>query len=503
MQDMKCAHFNIANAQFYSKEKENMTNLFYQPKNAWVGDLIPYYDNGVYYAFYLHDPRCMKDQYAEETTWHLVTTRDFVNVTYHGEAVKRGNNREPNRNAYTGSVVRAKDGTYYVYYTAFNPDIQINGKSVQSVMRAKGKDLYHLVNDGDFLLTADEELYESFDWRDPYVFYHEEEKCYWMLLAARRRGSGALRGGCIALCKSVDMEKWSYEEPFFEPHMYVTMECPELFRMGKWWYLVFSTFSDRFVTHYRMAESPYGPWMIPDDDVFDARTNYAVKTASDGEKRYAFGWIPSRKGECDFGAWEWGGTMVFHEIVQDKSNGILTVRPAGDIEHYYNKISPLPKPLEVWSRLSDGMKLGVTMYGAALWPAPEDCYSLEMDICIDRCHEFGIALHTDTGLEKGYFLRMDPFRKQMAWDMWPRAEQGFYQWQIDGDRAYQVETLRRLPEGNNYHILIIREKDICVVYINNEVALSTRMYDHKGGYAGLYLVQGSAVMKNVTIKTKE
>ena len=71
---------------------------------------------------------------------------------------------------------------------------------------------------------------------------------------------------------------WTCEEPFYAPEMYVTMECPEVFRMGSWWYLVFSTFSDRFTTHYRMARTLDGPWEIPEDDVFDTRADYAIKT---------------------------------------------------------------------------------------------------------------------------------------------------------------------------------------------------------------------------------
>ena len=49
MHEMKCA--NRA-----KKEEGKMGRLFYQPENAWVGDLIPYYENGTYYGFYLHDP---------------------------------------------------------------------------------------------------------------------------------------------------------------------------------------------------------------------------------------------------------------------------------------------------------------------------------------------------------------------------------------------------------------------------------------------------------------
>ena len=32
-----------------------MDKLFFKPDNAWVGDLIPYYEDGTYYAYYLHD----------------------------------------------------------------------------------------------------------------------------------------------------------------------------------------------------------------------------------------------------------------------------------------------------------------------------------------------------------------------------------------------------------------------------------------------------------------
>lgn len=483
-----------------------MSKLFYKPEDAWVGDCIPYYDEGVFYGFYLHDPRCKKDQYAEETTWHLVTTQDFVKLTYHGEAIARGGEDQPNRNAYTGSVIKDEEGSYYAYYTAYNADLTVNGKSVQSVMRAKGKDLYHLENDKDFRMTADESVYESFDWRDPYIFWNPNAQEYWMLLAARRKGAGSLRGGCIALCTSHDLKEWNYAEPFFDPHMYVTMECPEVFKIGEWWYLVFSTFNDKFVTHYRMAKNPEGPWMIPEDDVFDTRADYAIKTASDGKRRFAFGWIASKKGNTDFGPWEWGGNMVFHEIMQDKNTGRLTICPTDGMAQYYDMELTNGLPLTYQCELcnvKEGLRMESQMLGAVLFPIPEDRFSLELIIHVERAHEFGIALHTDEGLEKGYFLKLDRGKNQAAWDMWPRAEQGLYQWQIKGDVPYQVETARRLPEGNDFHILIVREEDICVVYINNEVAMSTRMYHHKGGFAGLYLIQGEGTLQQFCIKTKE
>ena len=58
------------------KERVNMEKLLYKPEDAWVGDLNSYNENVTNYAFYLHDPRIKDKEYAEETTWHLVTTKD-------------------------------------------------------------------------------------------------------------------------------------------------------------------------------------------------------------------------------------------------------------------------------------------------------------------------------------------------------------------------------------------------------------------------------------------
>lgn len=485
-------------------EENKMHNLFYKPENAWVGDLIPYYENGVYYAFYLHDPRNRKGRYAEDTTWHLVTTTDFSELTYCGEAIARGGKDRPNENIYTGSVVKDKKGTYHAFYTAFNKDIKVNGRSVQSVMRAEGPDPYHLKTVEEFCFRADDAQYELYDWRDPFVFWSEEKHCYEMLLAARNKGAGSHRGGCIGLCRSEDLIHWTYEKPFYEPNAYITMECPEVFRMGEWYYLVFSTFSDRFMTHYRKSRSLHGPWIIPGDDVFDNRTNYAIKTAGHDSERYAFGWIASRRGNTDYGDWEWGGTMNFQKILQDAETGDLHVIPTDACAGYFTKPAKNRNQTLYHAQLSEEMilKTGEEL-GALLFDIPADDFSLEISFTCTSRHEFGIALHVDERLEEGYFLKINPGNSILAWDLWPRREQGREQWQIAGDIPYRVETARNFEDTGEYKLFLVKEGDICIVYLNDKVALSNRLYDHKGKKAGLFLTQGSMVIKNFSFMVKE
>jgi beta-fructofuranosidase len=481
--------------------------LFYRPKDAWVGDLIPYWEDETYYAFYLHDPRPEKGIYAEKTTWYLVSTQDFIHFMDHGRAIVRGGDDKPNKNIYTGSVFKAPTGDYYAFYTAFNENVKFKGKNLQSVMVARGKDILHLETDESFIMQADDSIYESFDWRDPFVFWNQEDRCYSMLLAARLKGSGNHRGGCIALCNSTDLKNWKYEQPFYAPNMYITMECPELFYMNGWWYLVFSTFSDRFVTHYRMAKSIHGPWIIPHDDTFDTRANYAIKTASDGKRRFAFGWIASKSGACDEGDWDWGGTMVIHELIPDSNTGCLkTVPSEGMLSFHKNR-----KEIQEWTLFNaekipavpvkNGFGFSSDTLGAALFAVPEDRFEMEIDVSIKGQGEFGIALHTDTQMENGYFLRIDPTTGFAAWDLWPRRKQGKYQWQIAGDKPYMQETYRQIGKRDHYHIRIIREKEISVVYINGETALSCPLYNFKGGYAGPYIIQGTVHIGVCNIKT--
>lgn len=479
-----------------------MDKLFYKPEGAWVGDLIPYYEDGLYYAFYLHDQRIKENMYAEDTTWHCVTTKDFINVNYKGEAIQRGGNDAPNKNIYTGSVIKDQEGLYHVFYTAYNEDLKVNESSVQAVMKATGYSLDKLSTDEEFIYYSDGKQYEEFDWRDPFVFWNQEEACYYMLLASRMKGGGELRGGCVSLSKSKDLINWTYEEPFYYPRMYITMECPEVFKMGDYWYLVFSTFSDRFTTHYRYAKSLQGPWHIPADDVFDTRANYAIKTASDGRSRFAFGWIASKKNNNDFGAWDWGGTMVFHEIKQREDRPELYIAKIEAVKDYFDTSFPLRGETTYHAKVEGESIISETL-GARLYDAPRHSFKYEVEIEIENAHEFGIALHTDEDMEKGYFLRMNPINGTVAWDFWPRCHKGAYQWQIAGDVPYQIETQRMLPKGNCFKICLIKEEDICILYINDEIALSTRLYNHKEGKLGIYVVQGRVNINSLSVKTKE
>ncbi|GJM68994.1 hypothetical protein HMSSN036_12100 [Paenibacillus macerans] len=89
-------------------------------------------------------------------------------------------------------------------------------------------------------------------------------------------------------------------------------------------------------------------------------------------------------------------------------------------------------------------------------------------------------------LDTGYFIKFDPFHNRIAFDMWPRTEPGFFQWQIAGDKPQMIELERpfRFAEHNRISIKLILEDDILCLYVNDMVAMTTRIYNFKTGHLG-------------------
>src|SRR5699024_7312583 len=84
---------------------------------------------------------------------------------------------------------------------------------------------------------SDDQIYAPLHFRDPFVFWVEAEKCWWMILAAQKNGR-TTRRSCVGLCKSKDLRKWQYCEPLYAPmDAQCAFECPDLFKWGDWYYL--------------------------------------------------------------------------------------------------------------------------------------------------------------------------------------------------------------------------------------------------------------------------
>ena len=476
-----------------------MKNIFYKPTDGWVGDTIPFAHDGKFYIYYLHDERKgnTQDEYGYRTSWNLLITEDGVNIKDCKVVLPVGEYDDADYACYTGSVIEGNDGNFHMFYTAqnnYNPKYHRDGKPLQYVAHAISTDLINWEKLPELTFGADERIYEPFDWRDPFVFYNEEEKCFYMLLAARLRGASEKNGGCVGLCRSYDLLHWEAKEPFYNPESYMTHECPDLFKLGNKWYLVYSTFSEKFVTHYRMSDKLSGPWTSPIEDTFDGRAFYAAKTAQVGDKRMAFAWVPTKRGESDFGQYEWGGNFIAHEINQTTDNK-LTVKPAEGLINMFNKESVNEKINKVEIENYEGEKSYVI-------DGMKDTCMIEAVIEFSEgVRSFGIGLRQDSALANGYYLRFEPFYNRIVADMWPRRIRGVNQWYVDGDKPFMVELERPFDykslKDNKVHIRVVADGSIICLYVNDITALTMRAYNLNRTNWGFFVKDGSIRVSDI------
>ncbi len=452
-----------------------MARLFFKPDQAFAGDFIPLYADGRFHLFYLKDYRNGEDC-GEGTPWFHIATCDFVNFEDLGEALPRGAADQQDLYVFTGSAVRA-EGRYHIFYTGHNPHLMRRGQPQEAVLHAVSDDLIAWAKTDEPGLFAPAEGYERDDWRDPFVYYDAERGEYRMLLAARCDAGASRRRGVTACMSSKDLKSWKLEPPMWAPGLYFTHECPDYFRMGEYEYLIFSEFSQSSRTRYVMRRVGAQDWRQAADDCFDGRAYYAAKTASDGERRYVFGWIPTRAGERDDGGWQWGGCLNVHEVCQ-RADGTLCVKEPEVLKSAFGAPeTPAARPL---FNVHTAAALELNGAGGSAGCAYDDMpREFRLEIGMTGAAEAGsvsVMLSADRQLECGHELRLDFGMGRMVWDRWPRP----------GDVPYCIGLDRPINARSEHHKLsIVVDGTAGCAYLDDDVALSFRLYERFGSSAGI------------------
>ena len=82
-------------------------SLYFRPEKGVLGDVIPFYDNGVFKPFYLRNYRGNRDANHQDS-WVMLSTTDHVHFTEHDTKIVGG----------TGSVIKV-DGIYHMFFCTF------------------------------------------------------------------------------------------------------------------------------------------------------------------------------------------------------------------------------------------------------------------------------------------------------------------------------------------------------------------------------------------------
>lgn len=454
-------------------------SLYYQPDGHWFGDCMPYAEKGTFWLFHQRDTR-KPGPFGEPFGWALARTTDFVTYDDLGEAVERGGDDAQDQFIFAGSVFKAGD-TYYALYTGYNRDYPAQNKASQVLMVATSDDLVQWTKT-ERKLVVPQPGYDPNDWRDPFVLWDDEVGAWRMILGARTvEGDRVLTGRTVSFT-STDLDEWSFDGDFYAPGLYSMHEMPDVFKMGDWWYLLTTEYSDKSKTVYAMSRDLQGPWIVPDDDAFDGRAYYAARSAADGDRRFLFGWVPTKELDDEKLAWEWGGTLVVHELVQ-RVDGTLGVKPPQAVLDAFAPASALdPVRLESTDAVSS----------AVLAETSGELFRLDATVRVSPgTKSFSLRLYEDAASGDGYEFRFDIADGALVFDRRPN-----YPWYrydnkgLDRPIAFAADT--------DHRVTVIVDDTIATIYVDG-VALNARAYVRPGRSVVASVLRGSLELSNVSI----
>ena len=458
-----------------------MARLYYQSPDAVCGDFMPFGEDGTFYLFYLRDPRVGGRSMGKPFGWDLLKTKDFVHYEDLGNAIPHGTDEEQDQYVFSGSVIKAL-GQYHAFYTGNNMLFPQQGKPGQVQMHAVSDDLLHWTKTDEDLDLMAQPGYDPDDWRDPFLLWDEERQEYRMFLGARKAGPKTQQTGRTVQFASKDLEHWEFRGDFWAPGLYTMHEMPDLFYMDGWWYHIITEYSHRSKMVYRMSKSLQGPWLTPKDDAFDGRAYYAGRTFAMDGKRYLLGWVPTKVGDSDKGAFQWAGTFVPHQLYQ-REDGTLgcampdTVRAAFVEGENLEDVTLAASPARQEKVLrEDG----------------GDFFKLELDVSFQEgTSTFGLRFYgnQETGESYQYLFHVGEnrvvFEKSPNWP-WPDEQN------IGQERPIHLEP------GKTYHVDLIVDGTIATLYVDG-VALNARAYRKFGTAVSAFATDGTVELKNITL----
>ena len=185
-------------------------------KNVFVGDCMPYVNDGRYHVLYL------KDRHHHQSKWGLgahqwehISTDDFKTWKIHPTAIEI---TDPSEGSIcTGSWIK-KDDTNYLFYT-----VRMADGSAAPIRRCVAKDGYHYVKDKTFTCLLSEK-YHAESVRDPKVIMSKDGQFHMFLTTSLKKENK----GCLAHLYSDDLTIWhECENPIYIHENNNQPECPD------------------------------------------------------------------------------------------------------------------------------------------------------------------------------------------------------------------------------------------------------------------------------------
>ncbi len=251
--------------------------------DAWVWDFWFADDGARYHLFFLYASRALHDpdaRHLRASIGHAVS-EDLITWERVADALVRSDPPAPDDVAtWTGSIVRAPDGAWHLFYTGVT---WRDGGFIQTVCRATSPDLLTWRKDPhNPIVVPDSRWYETWGdgtwadqaWRDPWVFADPHGSGWHMFVTARSRsGAGmpsddVLDRGVVGHATSPDLTEWTVQEPLSAPGAgFGQAEVIQIADVDGQPILLFSCLATELAGARRVTGGSGGIWALAADSV--------------------------------------------------------------------------------------------------------------------------------------------------------------------------------------------------------------------------------------------
>ncbi len=462
-----------------SQEDAYEYKSFFQPEKdgtsqPFVGDTMPYFEDGTYYIYYLKEAG---DSYNHSA--YLATTTDFVTYDEVDASVLEANH-DGGQDSWigTGSVVKV-DGKYYFFYTGHGNGAVL--EYAEKIMVAVGDTPTSFEKLEGWEITPPAELGQKNDFRDPQGYVDPDTGNIILTVTAAKDGVARI----LKYTVSPDLVSKHYDGVIFTNDEakngdFWNLECSDTFKIGDKYYITYSAQDDTL--WYAMSDTPYGPYGDPVR--LDGKLFYAAKHVENGDKYYMVGW--ARRSESVSSTQDvagWAGNVAVQEIIQNP-DGTLYLDPVDAVEDSFTVRRELP--------CEGGTHAYVAAGSAYSYVDAFTCYEsfkLTGEFTFTGEGSFGLSFDYNGRDEKNKFISIDP-------------ADGVMRLSFNEGGTVITETAAPLKAGETYSFTYIQEGSVGIFYIDGVASLTVRLYGASGKAISIFAENNSVLFTSLREYTR-
>ncbi|MNN50858.1 hypothetical protein D3C81_1654650 [compost metagenome] len=186
-------------------------------------------------------------------------------------------------------------------------------------------------------------------------------------------------------------------------------------------------------------------------------------------------------------------------------DGTLSVRPPETVQNAFHMKQPLTTLPGIghWE-INCGNASTQAPYSfnsaISLEDLPNQC-KISMNVTFkENTRSCGLMLRTNERFDNAYYYKLEPNRNRIVFQSAIMHNEG-------GGKVlpYEVELERpiELLPDQSYKITVFVDGSVCEIYVNDQIAMSTRIYDITNGKLGLFVAEGAARFDDIKIHCLE